>query len=60
MENKKPSPKAKNPQNTRGKSAKPKNKPAELEKEHGGFDDLNLPEPTRYGDWEVKGRCSDF
>lgn len=18
------------------------------------------PEPTRYGDWEVKGRCSDF
>ena len=20
----------------------------------------NGPEPTRYGDWEVKGRCSDF
>jgi hypothetical protein len=19
-----------------------------------------LPEPTRYGDWERKGRCSDF
>ncbi len=18
------------------------------------------PEPTRYGDWEVKGRCTDF
>jgi hypothetical protein len=18
------------------------------------------PEPTRYGDWDVKGRCSDF
>lgn len=18
------------------------------------------PEPTRFGDWEVKGRCSDF
>lgn len=18
------------------------------------------PEPTRYGDWEIKGRCSDF
>ena len=18
------------------------------------------PEPTRYGDWEVRGRCSDF
>lgn len=30
------------------------------EKEIGGFKDQNLPEPTRYGDWEVKGRCSDF
>ena len=20
----------------------------------------SLPEPTRYGDWERKGRCSDF
>ncbi|MFP4314041.1 MAG: DUF1674 domain-containing protein [Alphaproteobacteria bacterium] len=29
-------------------------------KEIGGFEDQNLPEPTRYGDWEVKGRCSDF
>jgi len=19
-----------------------------------------LPEPTRYGDWEVRGRCIDF
>lgn len=31
------------------------------EKEFGGFgDDSALPEPTRYTDWEVKGRCSDF
>lgn len=30
------------------------------EREIGGFKDHNLPEPTRYGDWEVKGRCSDF
>jgi len=30
------------------------------EKEIGGFKDSNLPEPTRYGDWEVRGRCSDF
>ena len=30
------------------------------EKEIGGFDDAGLPEPTRYNDWEVKGRCSDF
>ncbi len=31
-----------------------------LEKEIGGFADQNLLEPTRYGDWDVKGRCSDF
>jgi hypothetical protein len=29
-------------------------------KEFRGFADLGLPEPTRYGDWDVKGRCSDF
>lgn len=28
------------------------------EKEVGGFE--NRPEPTRYGDWDVNGRCSDF
>lgn len=28
--------------------------------EVGGFADKKLPEPTRYGDWEVGGRCSDF
>jgi hypothetical protein len=26
-------------------------------KEIGG---VNGPEPTRYGDWEHKGRCTDF
>ena len=26
-------------------------------KEYGG---PNGPEPTRYGDWERKGRCIDF
>lgn len=31
-----------------------------LEPEIGGFADQGLKEPTRYGDWEVKGRCSDF
>lgn len=30
------------------------------EKEIGGFKDAGLLEPTRYNDWEVKGRCSDF
>lgn len=32
-------------------------KPAPMPKEIGG---PKGPEPTRYGDWEVKGRCSDF
>lgn len=27
-------------------------------KEIGGFE--KREEPTRYGDWEVNGRCSDF
>ena len=29
----------------------------DLPKEHGG---PKGPEPTRYGDWERNGRCSDF
>ncbi len=28
--------------------------------ERGGFKDAGLAEPTRFGDWEVNGRCSDF
>lgn len=32
-------------------------KPAAKPKEIGGPEG---PEPTRYGDWEVGGRCSDF
>jgi hypothetical protein len=31
--------------------------PMPMPKEIGG---PRGPEPTRYGDWEVKGRCSDF
>ena len=31
-----------------------KNMPKEFGYKYGG------PEPTRYGDWEVKGKCSDF
>jgi hypothetical protein len=34
---------------------KPKTPP--MPKEIGG---PKGPEPTRYGDWEVKGRCTDF
>ena len=31
--------------------------PKPLPKEIGGVEG---PEPTRYGDWEHKGRCTDF
>jgi hypothetical protein len=31
--------------------------PLKLPKEIGG---PKGPEPTRYGDWEYKGRCTDF
>jgi hypothetical protein len=31
--------------------------PKPLPKEIGG---VKGPEPTRYGDWEHKGRCADF
>lgn len=37
-----------------GSGAKgPQQKPGEIGGPSG-------PEPTRYGDWEFKGRCSDF
>jgi hypothetical protein len=35
------------------KAAPPKPMPKEIGGPKG-------PEPTRYGDWEVKGRCTDF
>jgi hypothetical protein len=35
----------------------PKPAPASSEVEIGG---PKGPEPTRYGDWEINGRCSDF
>lgn len=35
---------------------------SENREEIGGFGKKgnNLLEPTRFGDWEVNGRCSDF
>ncbi len=33
------------------------NKPIDKTQEIGGVDGL---EPTRYGDWENNGRCTDF
>jgi hypothetical protein len=40
-----------------GRSSKLKKTPQELPRETGG---RQGPEPTRYGDWEFKGRCIDF
>ena len=37
--------------------AAPKPAPASSEREIGG---PKGPEPTRYGDWETNGRCTDF
>ncbi|MDB5416578.1 MAG: hypothetical protein JWR10_4913 [Rubritepida sp.] len=36
---------------------RPKHPPSSAESEHGG---PAGPEPTRYNDWERKGRVSDF
>lgn len=35
-------------------------KVAAMPKEHGGRPKDKGLEPTRYGDWEFKGRCIDF
>jgi hypothetical protein len=45
-----------NPEKQQAKAPKPKPS-AKPQPEIGGRDG---PEPTRYGDWEVKGICSDF
>lgn len=57
MSNKKPSLES----SEKDEKAKKIKKAQELnsqEKEIGGFE--NREEPTRFGDWEVNGRCSDF
>ncbi len=41
---------------TKPAEPEPEAKPA-MPKEIGG---PKGPEPTRYGDWEQKGRCTDF
>lgn len=45
-----------NPEKEEAKAPKPQPAPAPAP-EIGGREG---PEPTRYGDWEVKGICSDF
>jgi hypothetical protein len=55
-----PKPDAAPPQPPRAPAApvaKPAGKPAKKLVEIGG---PSGPEPTRYGDWEYNGRCTDF
>lgn len=35
-------------------------RPAAIQQPPGEIGGREGPEPTRYGDWEVNGRCSDF
>lgn len=37
-----------------------KQKPAPAQQPEGEQNGPKGPEPTRYGDWEQKGRCTDF
>ena len=43
--------------NKRSKEPERQNSVNKILKENGG---PQGPEPTRYGDWEQKGRCTDF
>jgi hypothetical protein len=45
------------PEKEQAAKAKPVPAKPQAPEEVGG---RNGPEPTRYGDWEVKGICSDF
>ena len=47
-----------NPQKTGSNDLK--NAAAEVTAESGEIGGPKGPEPTRYGDWEKKGRCIDF
>jgi len=35
-------------------------KPGVIVGDDGRVEGSNMPDPTRYGDWEVNGRCYDF
>lgn len=43
-----------------GKPAAPAEKPGAGEKPPREIGGPTGPEPTRYGDWERNGRCTDF
>ncbi len=44
----------------KNKASKKDNKPFSALSKDEEFGGPKGPEPTRYGDWEVKGRVSDF
>jgi hypothetical protein len=54
MTTEKPSPESNEEEKKRQEEA---NKLNQDNKEHGGQEG---PDPTRYGDWEKGGRCTDF
>lgn len=65
MNAQKPTPqneKAEKAQTAQNQTAQSKATNTKPDDETGGFGKKGngLPEPTRFGDWEVKGRCSDF
>lgn len=59
MSDKKPSLETQESEKDQKSAAPPASADAPVD-EKGGFRDAGLKEPTRYGDWDVKGRCSDF
>ncbi|HEY0834151.1 MAG TPA: DUF1674 domain-containing protein [Azospirillum sp.] len=59
MSDAKPAPEGKSPETTgTGTEAPPG--PKGPEQKPGEIGGPRGPEPTRYGDWENKGRCTDF
>lgn len=49
-----------NPEKEQAKAPHPPAKPQPAPKPQPEIGGREGPEPTRYGDWEVKGICSDF
>lgn len=48
------------PTPTETRSGAPGDRPERVEQPPGEIGGSDRPEPTRYGDWEVGGRCTDF
>lgn len=57
MNDKKPSPKSTKPSSDAQNHKEEAKKLNDANKEYGGQEG---PDPTRYGDWEKGGRCTDF